>query len=323
MVELGYGLSSEEHHPLDMVRNAQRAEEAGFTFGFISDHFHPWVDKQGHSPFVWNVIGGIAAATQSFGVVTAVTCPIIRIHPAIIAQAAATSAAMLPGRFVFGVGTGENLNEHVVGQGWPPYDLRADMLDEALMIIRELWEGDVVTYYGEHYTVEEARIYTLPDEPPPIVMASGGENSAELAGEIADGLMTTSPEEKLVDLFKRAASEANGAGGDLIYGKVTGCYAPDRDDALQTAYDWWSFTALPGELSQELRTPQHYEQAVKLVREEDLEEKLPLGPDAQAWKDKIQQYLDTGYTHVCLQQIGPDQQAFIDWAKREILPDFR
>jgi coenzyme F420-dependent glucose-6-phosphate dehydrogenase len=318
MPEIGYALSSEEHTPLDLVNNARRAEDAGFTFALISDHYHPWVDRQGHSPFVWGVIGGIAHATQKLRLGTGVTAPIMRIHPAIIAQAAATAAAMMPDRFFLGVGSGENLNEHVIGAGWPPYELRSDMLVEAIAIIRMLWEGDEVSYYGDHYTVENARIYTLPDTLPPIYMAASGENSAELAGEIADGMITTSPKKELVEAF-REAHEGSGP----TYGKATGCWAQSKDEARKTAHEWWAFTALPGQLNQELPTPAIFEQAVEMVKPEDMDKHLVLGSSPDEWRQKIQEFVDAGIENVYLHQIGPDQSGFIDWAKKEILPSYR
>lgn len=317
MVELGYALSSEEHRPNDLVKNARRAEEAGFTFSLISDHFHPWVDAQGHSPFVWSVIGAIAHATQRLRLGTGVTAPIMRTHPAIIAQAAATSAVMMPERFFLGVGTGENLNEHVIGEHWPPYDIRAEMLEESLEIIRELWTGEVTTYDGTYYTVEEARIYTLPDEDIPILMAAGGPNSAELAGEIADGLICTSPDADLVNIFR----EAGGKGP--CYGKLTVCWAEDIDQARRTAHELWAFSALPGEMGQELRTPTHFEQAVRLVRPEDIDQALLLGASVEQHRQRIQQFVDAGFDFVYIHQVGPDQEGFIRFYEREILPAFR
>jgi G6PDH family F420-dependent oxidoreductase len=303
---------------MDLVHNARRAEEAGFTFALISDHYHPWVDRQGHSPFVWGVIGGIAHATQKLRLGTGVTAPIMRIHPAIIAQAAATAAAMMPDRFFLGVGTGENLNEHVIGAGWPPYDVRSDMLVEAVAIIRMLWEGDEVSYYGDHYTVENARIYTLPDTLPPIYMAASGENSAEIAGEIADGMITTAPKKELVEAF-REAHEGSGP----AYGQVTGCWAKSKDEARKTAHEWWAFTALPGQLNQELPTPAIFEQAVEMVKPEDMDKHLVLGSSPNEWQEKIQEFVDAGIENVYLHQIGPDQAGFIEWAKKAILPSFQ
>src|SRR3954468_13496801 len=203
MAELGYALSSEEHTPNDLVRNARRAEEAGFTFALISDHFHPWTDRQGQSPFVWSVIGGIAHATERLRLGTGVTCPTIRIHPAIVAQAAATSAAMMPGRFFLGVGSGENLNEHILGDRWPFPDERIEMLQEAAAVIGQLWEGGYQTHRGKHYRVEKARIYTLPEELPEIAVAAAGPVAAEVAGRTGDALVAVAPEQELVDEFEK------------------------------------------------------------------------------------------------------------------------
>src|SRR6187431_2715982 len=180
-VELGYALSSEEHRPLDLVRNAAQAEEAGFRFALVSDHFHPWIDRQGQSPFVWSVLGGIAGATERLEVGTGVTCPMIRIHPAIIAQAAATVASLMPGRFFLGLGSGENLNEHILGTAWPEWDVRAEMLDEAVEVIRKLWSGEVTSHRGRYYTVQNARIYSLPENLPPIYLAAGGQKAVRQA----------------------------------------------------------------------------------------------------------------------------------------------
>jgi coenzyme F420-dependent glucose-6-phosphate dehydrogenase len=204
MAEIGYALSSEEHPPLDLVTFAKKAEDAGFAFALISDHYHPWVDRQGHSPFVWSVIGAIATATRTLRLGTGVTCPLIRIHPAVIAQAAATAAAMMPGRFFLGVGTGENLNEHVVGEGWPNPEMRREMLEEAVEVMRTLWKGGERSYRGTFYAVEDARLYTLPETPPEIMVAAGAEQSAELAGSIGDGMIGTTPERELLAVFDRS-----------------------------------------------------------------------------------------------------------------------
>jgi G6PDH family F420-dependent oxidoreductase len=315
MAAFGYALSSEEHAPNDLVQLARRAEEAGFTFAFISDHYHPWIDRQGHSPFVWSVLGGIAQATQRLLVGTGVTCPTIRVHPGIIAQAAATSAAMMPGRFFLGVGTGENLNEHIFGDRWPTHDRRAEMLEEAVEIIRLLWQGDVLTYRGAYYTVENARIYTLPDQLPPIFMAASGPHAAELAGRIADGLITTAPE---ADLCKRF--ESGGGTGKPVYGQLTVCWARDEASARRIAYEYWPTAAIRGELTQELPTPAHFEQAAKMVREEDVAQAIICGPDAGRHIGGIHEFIDAGYEHVYVHQIGPDQEGFFRFYERQILP---
>jgi len=314
MTEFGYALSSEEHAPNDLVRYAQRAESVGFTFAAISDHYHPWVDQQGHAPFVWAVLGAIAHATTTLKLGTGVTCPTVRIHPAIIAQAAATVTAMMPGRFFLGVGSGENLNEHILGDHWPPAPVRQDMLREAIAVIRQLWEGGYQSFDGQFYTVENARIYTLPEEPPGIILAAGGPVAAELAGEVADGLWTAAPKADLLSKFH----DAGGSGP--TYGQVIMCWAANEDEAKRTAYEWWPNAGIGGELSQELPLPRHFEQAAKLVSPDDLAEKLPLGPDPDKHAEAIKAFVDAGYDHVYIHQIGPDQEGFFDFFERELAP---
>jgi len=315
-VQIGYAISSEEHLPNDIVRHAQLAERAGFTYALISDHFHPWVDAQGHSPFVWSVIGGIATATERLRLGTGVTCPTIRIHPAIIAQAAATSAAMMPGRFFLGVGTGEALNEHITGERWPETEVRQEMLEEAIEVMRLLWQGGNQSFHGLYYTVENARLYTLPEERIPVIVAASGPSSAELAGRIGDGFCTTSADQQVVQAF-----EAAGGTGPR-YGQMTVCWNEDETRALQTAHEIWPNSGLPGELGQELPTPAHFEQAVQLVTPEKVAESVVVGPDASKYIAKIDEYAQAGIDHVYLHQVGPDQEGFIRFAEREILPHY-
>jgi coenzyme F420-dependent glucose-6-phosphate dehydrogenase len=315
MPELGYALSSEEHTPNDLVRNAKQAEEVGFTHTLISDHYHPWVDKQGQSPFVWAVIGGIAHATERIRLGTGVTCPTIRTHPAVIAQAAATAAAMLPGRFFLGVGTGENLNEHILGDAWPSGDVRLEMLVEAIDVIRLLWQGGYQSHRGRHYTVEDARLYTLPDEPPPIMVAASKPGAAELAGA-QDGLIGVSPERELLEAF-----EAAGGKRKPRFGQVTVCWAESEEEAKQTAREWWPNAAIKGDLSQELPLPAHFEQAAEMVTEDDVAEMVVCGPDPDAHRDKIREYEKAGYDHVYVHQVGPDQEGFFAFYEKEVLPD--
>jgi coenzyme F420-dependent glucose-6-phosphate dehydrogenase len=316
MVQIGYALSSEEHTPADLVRHARLAEEAGFPFALISDHYHPWIDRQGHSPFVWSVIGGIATATEQLHLGTGVTCPIMRIHPAIIAQAAATSAAMMPGRFFLGVGSGENLNEHIVGQRWPEVDVRQDMLEEAVAVMRLLWQGGTQSHHGTYFTVENARLYTLPPEPVPVMVAAAGSKAAELAGRIGDGLIGTAPSKETVDTFTKSG------GKGPRYGQLTVCWAPDEARAVQTAHAIWPNSALPGELGQELPTPAHFEQATQLVTPEKIKEEVVVGPDASKYLAKIDEFIQAGFDHVYLHQIGPDQEGFIRFCRQEILPQY-
>jgi G6PDH family F420-dependent oxidoreductase len=312
--ELGYSLSSEENPPNELVRFAKAAEDVGFTFALISDHFHPWVDAQGQSPFVWSVIGGIAQATERIRLGTGVTCPMIRIHPAIIAQAAATSAAMMPGRFFLGVGSGENLNEHILGDKWPAPDERLEMLEEAVAVIRLLWQGGYQTHRGKHYTVEQARIYTLPEQLPEIAVAAAQPNAAELAGRIGDGLVGVAPDEEIVENFERG-----GGNGKPRYGHLTVCWAESEDEAKQIAHENWPNAGLEGPLSQELALPAHFEAAAELVEPDDLAESMPLGPDPDRYLDEIKQFEDAGYDHVYIHQVGPDQNGFLQFAQRELM----
>jgi G6PDH family F420-dependent oxidoreductase len=315
VVEIGYALSSEEHQPNDLVRHARLAEEAGFGFALISDHFHPWVDQQGHCPFVWSVIGGIAQATERLRLGTGVTCPLIRIHPAIVAQAAATSAAMMPGRFFLGVGTGENLNEHVLGDRWPEWEVRAEMLEEAVEVMRLLWQGENASHRGRHYTVQNARLYTVPPQPLEVVVAAGGPQAAELAGRIGDGLCSTAADKAIVQAFERA-----GGKGKPRYAQVTVCWAADEATARRTAHELWAFSALPGELHQELPSPAHFEQAVQLVTEEQVAESVVCGPDPERHAAKLREYADAGFDHVYVHQVGPDQEGFLRFYSDEVLP---
>jgi coenzyme F420-dependent glucose-6-phosphate dehydrogenase len=318
MTKIGYALSCEEHPPNDLVRNARRAEECGFDFALISDHFHPWIDRQGHSAFVWGVIGGIAQATERLELGTGVTCPLIRIHPAIVAQAAATAAAMMPGRFFLGVGTGENLNEHVTGEGWPAADERVAMLEEAIDVIRSLWTGEDTTYRGDFYTVENARIYTLPGSPPRLFVAANKPDAAALAGRCGDGLVSTAPDADVVAQFREAGGE-----GKPCVGMAHVCYAEDEAAARQTAHAWWPNSALKGDLSQELPLPRHFEQAAQMVTEDDVAETTPCGPNPDAHRQAIQEFLDAGFDDVYVHQVGPEQDAFLAFYEREILPTFR
>lgn len=309
-MEIGYWLSSEEHSPRDLVKNAQHAEEAGFSFVLLSDHFHPWVEEQGHSPFVWSVIGAIAQATDRLRLGTAVTCPLIRTHPAIIAQAAATSALLMEGRFFLGVGSGELLNEHILGDRWPRPDERLEMLDEALQLIRKLWKGEYETFRGRHYTVEQARLYDVPAEPPEMIVAAAADNAARLAAKWGDGMISTSPDSAVVDEYRRAG------GRGLIYGKVTGCFATSVEEAKSLAKRRSPTTVMGGSISQELALPRDFEAVAELVREDDFDESISLGDDPAAWRNGIERFERLGFTHLCLHDVSEDQSSFIEFAKR-------
>ena len=313
MTELGAFLASEEHGPRALVEQAQMAERAGMAAVFISDHFHPWVDAQGESPFVWSVIGAIGAST-SLRVTTGVTCPTVRIHPAILAQATATTQLLLGGRFVFGVGSGEALNEHILGHRWPPAATRLEMLEEAVATIREMWQGGLVTHHGRYYTVENARLYSVPDVPPPIVVSGFGPESAELAARIGDGFVTVKPDKELL-----AAYRLHGGGGDAL-GALKVCWDRDESRARKIAHQLWPTEALDGELSQELPMPRHFESAASHVTEDMVAEVVPCGPDPERHVAAITKYLDAGFDQIYVNQIGPEQEGFFEFYTKELKP---
>jgi G6PDH family F420-dependent oxidoreductase len=312
-MKIGCFLSSEEFGPRELVEQARRAEQAGFHALWISDHYHPWNDEQGHSPFVWSVIGALAQAT-SLPVTTGVTCPTVRIHPAVIAQAAATSAVMHDGRFKLGVGSGEALNEHILGDRWPEADVRLEMLEEAVEVIRLLWQGGDQSHRGRHYTVENARVYDLPAEPPPIFVSGFGPKAIRLAARIGDGFCTTSPEKDAIDLYR-----SEGGTGPVQAGTKV-CFMDDEQQAMETVLRLWPNEGLPGELAQVLPTPAHFEQACELVTAEHIAS--PVGPDLDRHVESLQQYADAGVDELFVQQIGPEQDAFFTTWAREVLPRF-
>jgi coenzyme F420-dependent glucose-6-phosphate dehydrogenase len=314
VTEFGYWLSSEEHPPLDLVRDAKRAEDAGFEFAMVSDHFHPWTGAQGHSPFVWAVIGGIAATTERIRLGTGVTCPTIRIHPVVLAQAAATAAAMLKGRFFFGLGSGENLNEHVTGARWPAPDERLDLLEEAIEVLRLLWQGGEQTHRGKHYTVDHARLYTLPDEPIPIAVAAAKPLAAELAGRLGDALVNTVPDPEIVQRYR----SAGGAGPR--YGQVQLCWAEDEQEARETVFRLWRHSGLSGTVNQELPRPSDFEAAAETVTIEQATEHALCGPDPDAVVEAVRAWEEAGFDHIALHQVGPDQDGFFRFWERELRP---
>ncbi len=314
MAEIGYFLSSEEHGAPDLVRFATLAERAGFRAAWISDHYHPWIDRQGESPFVWSVLGGIASSTEDLRVTTAVTCPTVRMHPAVIAQAAATVATMLPGRFGLGVGSGEVLNEHILGDAWPEPATRLEMLEEAVEVMRLLWRGGVRSHRGRHYTVRGARIYSLPEAAPPIIVSALGSESIELAARIGDGWASTTADREMV----RAYQSAGGSGVKM--GGVKVCWGPDEAKAERLAYELWPTSGLPGQLSQELPMPAHFEEAVELVTEKQITGMITCGPDPERHAAAIREYVDAGFDEVYVSQIGPDQEGFFDFFRREVAP---
>jgi G6PDH family F420-dependent oxidoreductase len=313
MAEIGAFLSSEEHGPRDLVAQAKMAEAAGMHSIFISDHFHPWIDRQGESPFVWSVIGAISAVTEH-KVTTGVTCPTVRIHPAILAQAAATTQILLGGRFVFGIGSGEALNEHILGQRWPGVETRLKMLEESVEVIRVLWEGGLVNHHGEFYTVENARLYSVPDSPPPIAVSAFGHKAARVAARIGDGFISVQPDRDVLSEYRTQG----GKGPAIAAVKV--CFDQDEQRARKLAHELWPTEGLNGQLAQELPMPSHFEAASEVVTEDMVAEVVACGPDPERHVKSISAYFDAGFDEVYINQIGPDQAGFFDFYSRELRP---
>lgn len=311
---IGYSLSSEEHPGSALVRFGAMARDHGLTDIVVSDHYHPWNDAQGESPFVWGVLGGLAAAVPDARLGTGVTCPTIRIHPAVIAQAAATAAEMAGGGFFLGVGSGENLNEHVLGDRWPAADERLSMLEESVEVMRALWTGDEVTLHGEHYDVEAARIFTLPATEIPIYVSAFGPKAARLAAAVGDGIVNTGPDADIVATYR----EAGGEGPAIAMTKA--CWAPEEVDARTAVARLWPNSGLPGQLAQELRTPALFEQACELVDADLAVGSTPVGPDPEVHVASLRAHLDAGYDQVFVHQIGADQEGFLAFYRDEVLP---
>jgi G6PDH family F420-dependent oxidoreductase len=316
-MRIGYFLSCEDHGPLELVEQARLAQRAGIDRLWISDHYHPWNDRQGQSPFVWSVIGALATATPGMQVTTAVTCPTLRTHPAVIAQAAATSAVMLEGRFKLGIGSGEALNEHILGTHWPEADVRLEMLEEAVEVMRGLWEGRQFSHRGRHYTVENARIYTLPDAPPDVLVSGFGPKSVDLAGRIGDGYVSTMPDAELLGRFREAGGE-----GKLAQAGTKVCWGPDADECVKTVHRLWPNEGLSGELAQVLPQPAHFDQATELVTEEQIAESVPCGPDTEKLVAAFREFEEAGFDELYVAQIGPRQSEFFEVLERDLLPHF-
>jgi G6PDH family F420-dependent oxidoreductase len=320
--KIGYFLSCEEYGPAELIDQARRAEDAGFESLWISDHFHPWNDEQGESPLVWSMIGAISQVC-SLPITSAVTCPTIRQHPALVAQAAATSAVLTDGRFVLGVGSGEALNEHVVGARWPDATVRLDMLEEAVDVMRKLWTGDWVDHHGRHYTVENAKIYTRPDRPVPVYVSGFGPQAAKLAGRIGDGFVTTSPDEEMIGTFRDAGGEDK-----PVQAGYKVCYGPDEDVCVETAHRIWGNSGLPGELSQVLPSPKHFEQASQLVTKKSTADSVACGPDVETHVEAFRPFAEAGIDVVHISQIGGREsdtgaEAFFDFYRDKVLPELR
>jgi G6PDH family F420-dependent oxidoreductase len=311
---IGYTMMCEQAGPKALVRDVQAAEAAGFEFAVISDHYFPWVDAMGHSPYAWSVLGAAAQVTSRIELMTYVTCPIKRYHPAVVAQMAATVGVLADGRFTLGLGAGENLNEHVTGGGWPPVNVRHQMLEEAVDIIRSLWAGGYVSVDGRHFQVDSAKLWDLPDRPLKLGIAASGEQSGRLAGRKADCLIAVEPFPAVV-----AAFDAAGGKGKPRVGQLPVSYDPDRDAAIKRALELFGWFGGGWKVNAELPGPAAFEAASRFVRPEDIAEVIPCGDSVDAVVGAVQEFADAGFTHVALCQIGGDQQAgFLDWWQRDL-----
>jgi G6PDH family F420-dependent oxidoreductase len=319
IMRIGHTLMTEQSDPASLVRNAVDAEHAGFDFAVISDHFFPWLDSQGHSPNAWVTLGAVAHATERIDLMTYVTCPTMRYHPTVVAQQAATLGLLSNGRFTLGLGSGENLNEHVVGRGWPPANVRQAMLTEAIEIIRALFAGGYVDYAGEHFRIDSAKLWDVADPPPPIGVAVSGSSSCELAGALGDVMIAVQPDASLGEKF-----DAAGGRGKPRVGQVPICYDPDRDAAVQRAHDQFRWFGGGWKVNAELPGTAGFDGATQFVRPDDVAEAIPCGPDLDAHVAAVQQFADAGFTDVAVVQIGGEHQdAFLNWAEKELLPALR
>jgi G6PDH family F420-dependent oxidoreductase len=313
----GYAISTEEHDPAACVRNARMAEDAGFGFLSVTDHYHPWVAAQGQASFVWSLLGALASATDRIRIATGVACPLIRMHPAVVAQAAATTAILSDGRFWLGVGSGEALNEHVTGERWPPPDLRLRMLDEAVAVIRELWRGETVDHHGEFYTVENARLFSLPDAPPPVIVSALGPEAATHAARIGDGLWCTGPKPDIVGTWR----EAGGQGPRVA--QLNLCWAADAQTARETVLRVWPNPGIPGLAARDLPTWSHFDELAETIPDDAVLSSTPAGPDPGPVLESVHRYLDAGFDHIYFHQVGPDQSGFLRFWQRELAPALR
>jgi len=322
MTRFGYTMMCEQSRPDQLVRDVQRAEQAGFDFSVISDHYQPWLSTQGHSGYAWSILGAAAQATERIGLMSFVTCPILRYHPAVVAQKAATVQILSQNRFRLGLGAGENLNEHVVGQRWPSVGARHAMLREAVDVIGSLFEtnGDgTVNYRGEYFDVESAKLWDLPDERVPIGVAVSGPDSCELAGDKADLMIAVEPRAELTEMFDKASG-----GGKPKVGQVAIAYDSDRDAAIKRAHEQFRWFGLGWKVNADLPNPDSFESATQFVTAEQVADALSCGPDVDAHVEAVKPFIDAGFDEVALVQIGADhQESFTAWAEQELLPALR
>jgi len=318
-MQLGYTMMTEQAGPRDLVSHVVGAEEAGFDFAVSSDHYFPWLQEMGHSPNAWVTLGAAAQATRRIPLMTYVTCPTFRYHPAVVAQQAATLQIISGGRFTLGLGAGENLSEHIVGGGWPGADVRQQAFVEAIQVIRQLFDGGYVNFRGEHFDVESAKLWDLPEQRVPIGIAISGNQSAQIAGEHADMVIAVEPKGELVDMFE----SAGGAGKPKV-GQLPISYDTDEDAAVKRAHSLFRWFGLGWKVNAELPGPPAFDAASQFVTEQDVAESIPCGDDVDAVIQAAKEYADAGFSHLALVQIGGDQQQpFLDWAQSDLMPAWR
>jgi G6PDH family F420-dependent oxidoreductase len=321
MTRFGYTLMTEQSGPKDLVRYAVDAERAGFDFEVSSDHYSPWLTEQGHAPYAWSVLGAVAQATERVELATYVTCPTMRYHPAVIAQKSATMQLLADGRFILGLGSGENLNEHVVGEGWPSVAPRQDMLEEAITIIRQLHSGELVTWEGEYFRVDSARVWDVPEGGVPIGIAVSGDKSIERFAPLGDHLISTEPEASLIEGWAKARSDA---APSRSIGQIPISWAPDKQDAIERAHEQFRWFAGGWAVNADLPTPAGFEGASQFVRPEDVAEQIACGPDLDELAESARPFIDAGFTDLAIVQIGDElQQRFLDEVAEPLLERLR
>jgi G6PDH family F420-dependent oxidoreductase len=322
MTTFGYTMMTEQSPPDQLVRDVRNAEAAGFDFSVTSDHYQPWLEEQGHSGYAWSILGAAAQATSTIGLMTYVTCPILRYHPAVVAQKAATMQILSGNRFRLGLGAGENLNEHVVGERWPAVGVRHEMLSEAVDVISGLFDGDEnggLNYRGRHFDIEQAKLWDRPSERVPIGVAVSGESSCHLAGAQADIMIAVEPRSELVEMFE----DAGGQGKPKV-GQIALAYDADKDAAIRRAHQQFRWFGLGWKVNADLPNPESFEAATQFVTPDQVAEALGCGPDVDEHVEKIKPFIDAGFTEIALVQIGAEHQdEFIAWAERELLPALR
>ncbi|MFI5496813.1 TIGR03557 family F420-dependent LLM class oxidoreductase [Actinoplanes sp. NPDC051859] len=322
MVKFGYTLMTEQSGPKDLVRYAVQAEQVGFDFEVSSDHYSPWLTEQGHAPYAWTVLGAVAHATSRVELATYVTCPIQRYHPAVVAQKAATLQVLSDGRFILGLGAGENLNEHVTGDGWPPVAQRQDMLEEAVNIIRELHTGELITWEGDYFRVDSARIWDAPEGGVPIALAVSGDKSMERFAPLGDHLVAVEPDADLVTGWNKA--RPRGAGKSRAIGQLPICWAPDKQQAIDLAHEQFRWFGGGWGVNADLPTPAGFQAASQFVRKEDVADSIACGPDLDELAESVKPFLQAGFTDIALLQVGDAlQQRFLDEAAGPLLERLR